>query len=164
MVVVLVFGLPLLLAGAMISPTGVPLAGLAAFAAITLVISPFIGWPSFLLVATFPPPGKSRSLSLLNFWIGASLTVVAVIYFLMSVLGYPSPGTLIDTAAHVVIPFMPRAGLAIGLFCLSMLVSCGCWGAIAPILRSEVAIAGAAITGFVLFAFIYCAGWWLVLT
>jgi hypothetical protein len=55
-----------------------------------------------------------------------------------------------------------RAGLAIGLFCLSMLVSSGVVGAVAPILRPEVAIRSALIGGVVLFGLVYGAGWWLV--
>ena len=57
---------------------------------------------------------------------------------------------------------MPRAGLAIGLFCLSMLVSSGVVGAIAPILRRETAINSAVVGGVVLFGLVYGAGWLLV--
>jgi hypothetical protein len=66
-------------------------------------------------------------------------------------------------AAHALIPFAPRAGLALGLFCLSMLVSSGVVGAVAPILRPEVAIRSAVIGGVVLFGLVYGAGWVLVL-
>jgi hypothetical protein len=59
---------------------------------------------------------------------------------------------------------MPRAGLAIGLFALCMLVSCGVWGAISPILRPEVAISGAVITGCGLFAVVYTGGWLLLVS
>jgi hypothetical protein len=51
--------------------------------------------------------------------------------------GYPRPDARIDAPAHALIPFAPRAGLALGLFCLSMLVSCGLVGAVAPILRRK---------------------------
>jgi hypothetical protein len=88
-----------------------------------------------------------------------------VIYFLASAsasaFGYSRPDARIDAAA--LIPFEPRAGLAIGLFCLSMLVSCGVVGAAAPILRPEVAISSALIGSVVLFGLVYGTGWWLIL-
>jgi len=45
-----------------------------------------------------------------------------------------------------------------------MLVSCGVWGAISPILRPEVAISGAVITGCGLFAVVYTGGWLLLVS
>ena len=160
----LLFGLPLLIAGAMISPTGIPLAGMVTYAIIVFIALPFLGWRTFLIEAIFPTPGQSRSKSLLSFWVSASVMVVAVLYFISSAGSYPSPETPIDAAAHLIIPFMPHLGLAIGLFFLSMLVSCGCWGAVAPILRPETALSGALITGLVLFAIVYGGGWLLILT
>ena len=98
----------------------------------------------------------------MTFWIGASVTATAVIWFIASVLSYPRPGTAIDPTGHLLIPFAPRFGLALGLLCLSLFVSCGCWGAIAPILRPQVALLGALISGCVLFLVVYGAGWLLV--
>jgi hypothetical protein len=152
----------MLLAGAMIDPGGLHLGGLLTFTAIVAVALPFIGWPSLLLSAAFPPAGKSRLRSVVTFWIGGSVTATAVIWFIGSVLSYPRPGTAIDPNGHLLIPFAPRFGVGLGLLCLSLLVSCGCWGAIAPILRPQVALMGALITGCVLFLVVYGAGWLLV--
>jgi hypothetical protein len=149
----LIFALPLLLAGAMIDPGGLHLGGLISF---------IIGWPSLLLSAAFPPAGKSRLRSVVSFWVGASLTGTAVIWFIDSVLSYPRPGTAIDPTGHLLIPFAPRFGLALGLFCLSLLVSCGCVGAISAVLRPDIAIRSAVVGGIVLFGLVYGAGWLLV--
>jgi len=160
--IVLVIALPLLIAGAMIDPHGLHLGGLLAYTAIVFVALPFAAWGSFALVAAYPPAGEGRTRSVLGFWIGASVTATAVTSFIASAMSYPRPGAPIDPNGHVLIPYAPRSGLAIGLFALCMLVSCGCWGAIAPILRPEVAISGALITGCVLFVIVYGAGWLLI--
>jgi hypothetical protein len=160
--ILLILALPMLLAGAMIDPGGLHLGGLIAFAAIVFVALPFVAWPSLLLSAVFVPAGASRLRSVVTFWIGASVTATAVIWFIGSVLSYPRPGTAIDPSGHLLIPFAPRFGLALGLWCLSLLVSCGCWGAIAPIPRPQVALMGALISGCVLFLVVYGAGWLLV--
>jgi hypothetical protein len=152
----------MLLAGAMIDPGGLHPGGLLTFTALVALALPFIGWPSFLLSAAFPPAGVSRLRSVVSFWVGGSVTVTAVISFIASVLSYPRPGVRVDPTGHLLIPFAPRFGLALGLFCLSLFVSCGCWGAIAPILRPQVALLGALISGCVLFLVVYGAGWWLV--
>jgi hypothetical protein len=157
-----VFGLPMLVAGAMIDPQGLPLRGLVSFTGIMLVLVPIGGWFVFATQLVLPTAGRSRLGAVFNLWIGGTLTAVAVIYWLYAALGYPGPGARIDAAAHALIPFAPRAGLGIGLFCLAMLVSCGVWGAISPILRAEVAVSGALISGCVLFVIVYGAGWFLV--
>jgi hypothetical protein len=159
-----IFGLPLLLAAAMISPTDLNLMGLLSCIVVAAIALPFIGWRTFLITAVFPLPGESRSESLVQLWIGGTLVLVAVFYFLGSAFSYPPATTRIASDAHLLIPFAPRTGLAIGLFCLSMLVSCGCWGALAPLLRAEVVVSGALITGFALFIVVYGGGWILVLT
>jgi hypothetical protein len=151
----------MLLAGAMIDPGGLHIGGLLTFTVVVALVLPFVAWPSLLLSAAFPPAGVSRLRSVVTFWIGASVTATAVIWFIGSVLGYPRPGTAIDLSGHMLIPFAPRFGLALGLFCLSMLMSGGCWGAIAPILRPQVALLGALISGCVLFLVVYGAGWLL---
>jgi hypothetical protein len=160
--IVLVFGLPLLLAGAMIDPAGLHLGGLLAYTAIVFVALPFVGWGSFLLVAAFPAAGESRSRSVLAFWLGGSVTATAVTSFLSSAMSYPRPGARIGLTGHVLIPYAPKFGLAIGLFALCMLVSSGCWGAISPILRPDVAIKGALVSGCVLFGIVYGGGWALL--
>jgi len=161
-VVALVFGLPLLIAGAMIDREGLHLRGLITYTGIMLVLMPISGWFLFASQLVLPTAGRSRPIAMLNLWIGGSLTAVAVLYWLCALMGYPPAGALIDPSGHRLVPFMPRAGVAIGLFCLSMLVSCGCWGAISPILRPQVAISGALISGFGLFLVLYTVGWALV--
>src|SRR5271167_1566852 len=83
-VIAAIFGIPLLVAGAMIDPQGLHLGGLVRYAAIVFVALPFVGWGSFVLVALYPQTGQSRSRSLLTFWIGASVTATAVISFIAS--------------------------------------------------------------------------------
>jgi hypothetical protein len=45
----------------------------------------------------------------------------------------------------------PTAGFLLAGFVICMFVSCGVWGALVPILRREVAIPGALVTGILLF-------------
>jgi hypothetical protein len=158
-----IFGVPLLVAGAMITPQGLHLGGLITYTAIMLVLMPISGWYLFATEFLFPPAGSSRLGAVVSFWIGGTLTAVAGIFWIYAVLGYPPPHASVDPVGHLLIPFMPRAGLAIGLFCLSMLVSSGWVGAIAAVLRPEVAIRSAVIGGVVLFVILYGAGWLLVL-
>ena len=162
--IVLVFGLPMLVSGAMIDPEGLHLGGLLTVTAILLVVLPFMAWQSFALVALFPPAGQSRARSVLSLWFGGTLMAVAVLFWIYAVLGYPPAGAPIDPTAHMLIPFAPRAGVAIGLLALCMLVSSGVWGAISPVMRPDVAIAGALISGCLLFLAVYALGWWLILT
>jgi len=161
-VIAAIFGVPLLIAGAMIDPQGLHLGGLLTHTAIMLVLMPFGGWFLFASQLVLPTAGGSRLGAVIGLWLVGTLTAVAVIFWLYSVLGYPRPDARIDPTGHMLIPFAPRAGLAIGLFCLSMLVSSGVWGAIAPVLRPRVAISGALISGCALFAIVYGGGWVLV--
>jgi hypothetical protein len=161
--VTLVFGGSLLVAGTMISPAGFHLWGLVSYTAIMLVLMPFAAWPIFATQLVLPTAGRTRLRAVINTWLGGTLTAVCVIFFIASVLGYPSPGANIDPSGHLLIPFAPRAGLAIGLFFLCQFVASGLWGAVSPILRPEVAIRGALITGCVLFGVIYGGGWALLM-
>jgi hypothetical protein len=160
--VTIVFGGSLLVAGTMISPDGLRLWGLINYTLIMLVLSPFAAWQIFAAQLVLPTAGQSRLGAVFNLWIGGSLTAVCVIFFIASVLGYPRPGASIDPSGHLLIPFMPRLGLALGLFCLCEFVSSGLVGAVAPILRREVAILSAVIGGIVLFGIVYGAGCLLV--
>jgi hypothetical protein len=162
--VAVVFGLPLLLAGAMIDPAGLHLWGLIGYTGIMLVLMPFAGWPLLLTQFVLPTAGHSRLGAVASLWFGGTLTAVAAISWLHSVLGYPSAGAAVDPMGHLLIPYAPRAGLAIGLLALCMLISSAVWGTISPILRPDVAIKGALITGCVLFAVVYVAGYLLVVT
>jgi hypothetical protein len=146
----------------MISPNGLHLAGLLAVAAVIFLILPFAGLSSFVLVGVFSPAGENRIRSMLRFWIAAGLTATGVLSFIASAMSYPRPGVIIDAGGHTLIPFMPRLGIAVGLFALSMLVASGVVGAIAPVLRPVVAIRSALIGGIALFALVYAAGCVLV--
>jgi hypothetical protein len=162
--VTLIFGLPMLVAGAMIDPQGLHLWGLVTFTGIMLILLPIAGWYLFATQLVLPTAGRRRLGAVFNLWLGGTLVGVAVVCWIYEVMGYPRPDAPIDAAAHALIPFMPRAGLALGLFCLSMLVSSGVVGAVAPILRPAVAIRSAVIGGCVLFGLVYGAGWYLVIT
>jgi hypothetical protein len=162
--IVLVFALPMFLAGAMISPEGIHFGGLLAFTAIVLIALPFVAWLSFLQAALFPTAGQSRTNSVVSLWVGGGLLAVAGLFFVISAVGYPSAGAIIDQTGHRLIPFAPRAGLAIGLFALCQLVGCGVWGALSPVLRVRTALFGAALTGCILFVVAYGGGWLLVHT
>jgi hypothetical protein len=160
--VTLVFGGSLLIAGTMISPAGLHIWGLISYTGIMLVLLPFTAWPIFATQLVLPTAGRTPVRAVINTWLGGTLTAVCVIFFIASVLGYPSPGASIDPSGHLLIPFMPRFGIALGLFTLCMFIASGLVGAIAPILRPEVAIRSAVIGGIVLFGLLYGAGCLLV--
>src|SRR5271156_24989 len=114
-VIVPIFGLPLLIAGAMIDPQGLHLGGLITYAAIMLVAMPFLGWQLLAAEFVFPSAGRTRLGAVIGLWIGGTLVAVAAISFIASALSYPRPGVAIDPNGHTLVPFAPRAGLAIGL-------------------------------------------------
>jgi hypothetical protein len=70
----------------------------------------------------------------------------------------------VNWSAHVLIPYMPKTGIGLGLFALCQLIAWGLVGAISPFLRPETAISSAVIGGTALFAVLYAAGWFLVST
>jgi hypothetical protein len=78
-------------------------------------------------------------------------------------LNYDPSGSKVDWSAHVLIPYMPRAGIALGLFTFCQLIAWGVVGAIAPILRPETAIRSALMTGCLLFGIVYGGGWALLM-
>jgi hypothetical protein len=158
----LLFGTALLVSATMISPEGLHLSGILAVGAAIFLLLPFAAWGSFALIAVSPPAGQNRLSSVLTFWVAASLTGAGALSFIASAMSYPRPGAVIDPGGHTLIPFMPRLGIAVGLFGLCMLVASGVVGAIAPVLRREVALRAAVIGGSVLFAVVYAAGCALV--
>jgi hypothetical protein len=160
----LVFGVPLLIAGAMIDPQGLHPGGLITYAAVMLALMPIGGWLLFASQLVMPTAGRSRLGAVIGLWLGGTLTAVAAIFWIYTVLGYPAPGAAIDPSGHLLVPFMPRAGLAIGLFAICMLVSCGVWGAASSILRPQVAVQGALITGCALFVIVYGGGYILLIS
>jgi hypothetical protein len=74
-------------------------------------------------------------------WSGGIVMVAAVINLLYAAANYspirPGPN--------------PTAGFLLAGLVLCMFVSCGVWGAFAPILPRDFAIRGALVTGFLLF-------------
>jgi hypothetical protein len=81
----------------------------------------------------------------LNTWIGGTLVAVAVIFWLASLMSYDPSGLRVDWSAHLLIPYMPRFGIALGLFALCQLIGWGLVGAISPLLRPETAISSGVI-------------------
>jgi hypothetical protein len=148
---VLVFGLPMILAAVLISPTGihdlihgVPLAGI-----IIGILLPFAAWPIFLSTLAFPPSGSGRIAALIKLWLGGTVMATAVINLLSTAANYspmrPGPS--------------PTAGFLLAGFVLSMFVSCGLWGVIAPILPSNLAIRAALVTGSLFFLVVATVGY-----
>jgi hypothetical protein len=80
------------------------------------------------------------------------------------VMSYAPNSSRVDWSAHVLIPYMPKTGIALGLFALCELIACGLVGAISPILRPETAIQSAFVGGAGLSILVYAAGWFLVST
>jgi hypothetical protein len=109
--------------------------------AILGLLLPFAGWQIFLTVFAFPPAGTGRVAAVVNLWVGGTVMVAAVINLAMAVLDYSPmrPG------------LNPTAGFLMAGFVLSMFVSSGVWGALAPILPRDVAVRGALVTGALLF-------------
>jgi hypothetical protein len=116
--------------------------------AIFALLLPFAGWRVFLTVFAFPPAGTGRVAAVLNLWLGGTVMVVAVINLAIAVLDYspmrPGPN--------------PTVGFLLAGLVLCMFVSCGVWGALAPILRREVAVRGALTTGALLFVAVATLG------
>jgi hypothetical protein len=140
--VVLIFGLPMVLAAVLISPSALHnlVHGVLFYAILGLGL-PFAGWRIFLTVFAFPPEGTGRVAAVLNLWVGGTVMVAAVINLAIAVLDY----SLMRAGPN------PTAGFLLAGFVLSMFVSSGVWGAFAPILPREVAIHGAMATGALLF-------------
>jgi hypothetical protein len=159
--VALIFGLPMLIGGAMIEPHAISIRALMSYWGVMALIMPFACWPLFIFQLALPTVGRNRVSAVLNVWLIGTTLGVSAIYWLSSLLSYDPSGTQVDFV-HRLVPYMPKTGIAVGLFGLCMLVSCGLWGVLASIIRSQVTVAGAAITGCVLFAVIYGCGWLLV--
>jgi hypothetical protein len=158
-----IFGVPMLIAGTMTNPEGLHLLGLVNYTLVMLMLMPFGGgWLLLVTQLVVPTAGRTRLGAVFNTWVGGTLLAVAVIFWLASLLSYDPSGLRVDWSAHVLIPYMPKTGIAVGLFFLCMLVSSGIVGAISPILRPETAIGSALVGGIALFTLLYAAGWFLV--
>jgi hypothetical protein len=89
----LLFGLPMIVAAALISPSGLHnlLHGWMFYAIVGLAL-PIVGWRTFLIVFAFPPSGSSRVAAVLGTWLSGTVMVVAV-FNLIFALGDYSPET-----------------------------------------------------------------------
>jgi hypothetical protein len=96
-----------------------------------LILMPFVGWPILLQAAVYPPAGGSRIGSVLATWIGGTLVGVSVIFWINSVLSHNPARAGVDWSGHILVPYWPHLGIALGLFALSMLVSSGLVGTVA---------------------------------
>lgn len=161
--VVLIFCLPTLVGGAMIEPKPISINALATYWVIMGAIMPLGCWPLFVVQLVSPTAGRSRLTAVLNVWFVGTTLGVSAIYWLYSLLSYDPSGEQVDFA-HRLVPYMPKTGIAVGLFGLCMLMSSGLWGVLASFVRPQVTVAGAMITGCVLFAAIYGCGWLFVST
>ena len=157
--VTIMFGLPMLFAGAMLDPQDLNPPSLVRYWAIMLVLLPFAAWPVLLTQLALPTAGHSRLAAIFNVWFGGTTLAVCVIHWFAALLSYSPSVAQVDS--HRLIGYSPKIGIALGLFILSLLVSCGFWAVVAP-LRPQVALSGALFTGFLLFGLVYCAGWLLL--
>ena len=147
--VVLIFGVPMIVAAALISPSALHnlTHGLLFYAIVGLGL-PFVGWQTFLAVFAFPPARTGRIAAVLNVWLAGTVMVAAVFNLLMAVADYspmrPGPN--------------PTAGFLLTGFVLCMFISSGVWGAFAAILPPKVAVGGALVTGSLLFVAVATLG------
>jgi hypothetical protein len=150
--VVLVFGVPMILAAALISPSALHnlVHGWMLYAVVAAGL-PFIAWQTFLMIFAFPPSGTGRVAAVLRLWLGGTVMVAAVFNLLIAMGDYSPerPG------------LNPKAGFLLAGFVICMLVSCGVWGGFARILPREVALRGAFVTGCLLFAVVATLGYLL---
>ena len=146
----MIFGLPMLLAALLISPTGLHdvIHGLPLCAIGISVLLPFAAWSVFLSQFVLPPPGSGRMQALIRMWAGGTIMATAVMNL---------PSAVFDYSPKRSGP-APTAGFLLAGFVLSMFISCGFWGAVAPILSREFAIRGALVTGALLFVIVAAVG------
>src|ERR1700720_2538279 len=154
------FGLSMLVAAAMLDAKAITIEGLISYWVIMAAIFPFVGWPILLAQVVMPSASRSRLGAVVSVWIGGTTIGVSVIYWLYALLGYNPSGSRVEWSNRLV-PYMPKIGIAVGVFGLSMLIGFGLWGTIASIIRPQVALAGAVITGGVLFVLVYGGGFLL---
>jgi hypothetical protein len=147
--VVLVFGVPMILAALLISPTGFHnlIHGVPLYAVLGLLL-PIVGWRTFPIEFAFPTAADTRLAAVIRLWVVCTVMVAAVINLAIAVLDYspmrPGPN--------------PTAGFLLAGFVLCMFIASGIWGALSPILPRGVAIGGALVTGSLLFAAVATLG------
>jgi hypothetical protein len=151
MVVLLIFTLPMIVAAMLIAPLGVHdvIRSCVIFSAMSAVIAPIAAWQTFLIEFGFPASGGSRLGAVIRLWLSVTVILGAVFTLISAVLGYspirPGPNQ--------------RLGFWLAEFTVSMFVSCGVWGAFAPILTREAATRGALVTGGMLFVAVATLGY-----
>src|SRR5215831_13152931 len=151
-VVVLIFGVPMIAAAALISSTALHnlIHGLPLYAVLGLVL-PIVGWRTFLIEFAFPTAADTRLAAVIRLWVVGTVVVAAVFNLVMAMADYspmrPGPN--------------PTAGFLLAGFVLCMFVSCGVWGAFAAILPPKVAVGGALTTGALLFLAVATLGFLL---
>jgi hypothetical protein len=161
--VVLIFAPPLIIAATMLSPQGLAytLDCVVRYAGLALVLLPIFAWPTFLIQLAAPPPGQSRLRAIISLWLGGAVLVSAAMNLLGSMLEYSPHPLNFDPAGHQLILYTPQGGFLLGCSTVCMLVSCGIWGVVARIIRPQMAVAGAVMTGGVLFVIVYGGGYLL---
>src|SRR5882762_737767 len=121
--VLLIFAFPMILAAALISPSGLHnlIHGVPFYAALGLLL-PVVGWRTFLIEFVFPTAAATRVTAVITLWVVGSVMVAAVINLAIAVLDFspmrPGPN--------------PTASFQLAGFVLCMFVSSGVWGALAP--------------------------------
>src|SRR5712671_6694219 len=155
-----IFGVSMLVAAAMLDAKAIKIDTLVSYWAIMAAIFPFVGWPLLLAQVVMPTAGRSRLAAVVSVWIGGTTVGVAVIFWLYALLSYNPSGSRVEFSGRLV-PYLPKIGIAVGVFGLSMLIGFGLWGTIASIIRPQVALAGAAMTGGILFVIVYGGGFLL---
>lgn len=150
--IVLIFGVPMLVASVMLTPTGMGdvLYGVCMMSLVWLVVGPIVAWRVFLTELAFPSCGLGTLAALIDLWIGGAILVSVLLSLLGAMLDYSSTATG-NPAGHILIPYRPSLGLKIGACTVCMFASCGVWGAFAGILPARVVIQGAFVTGLVAF-------------
>ena len=146
--IILIFAVPMVIAALLISPTAFHnlIHGLPLYAVLGVIV-PIVGWRTFLIEFAVPRAADTRLAAVIRVWVVGTVMVAAVFNLLMAVLDYspmrPGPN--------------PTAGFLLAGFVLCMFVSCGVWGALAPILPPKVAVGGL-VTGSLLFVAVAMLG------
>ena len=139
---ILMFAVPMVIAALLISPTAFRnlIHGLPLYAVLGLVL-PIVGWRTFLIEFALPRAADTRLAAVIRLWVVGTLMVAAIFNLVMAMADYspmrPGPN--------------PTVGFLLAGFTVCMFVSCGVWGAVAPILPPKVAVGGALTTGALLF-------------
>jgi hypothetical protein len=151
MLILLPVRVAMIVAAMLIAPMGLHDLGrsLLIFSAMSIVIAPIAAWRSLLIAFAFATSPGSRFAAVFRLWVSTSLLLGAIFTLLVSVLGYsrsrPGPS--------------PRLGFLLADFSVSMLVSFGICGAFAAIVRQEILVRGAVISGSLMFLAVAVLGY-----